>query len=465
MSGSTMRSSTRVPSCAMRRRLARPATPPRPPTPLSANASAATAGLVTCRAPGRCPWPSRRTGAGCRRSRTAPPRPAASSSSRDPLGEAAQPRHRGAPLLGRVGVGQPLEDRRLGLHRPAPEASRTRCSSAAWRTSPTVCRSSSAKIRLAVLGPTPGSASPRTAPGGLRPRAWSGAAISPVSISSATLSAIVSPTPGRLGQLALQRQPLHRLGRLAERLCRPPIGQHAIDDRALELQQVGHQVEAVGDFGVGEGFGHRCNYSAKWYWLCCRSCPTRVPRSSFPPTTSATTSRAWWRRWRRCGHETADRRATCWWWTTTRPTAPASSPTSWPREHDWVHVLHRPGKAGLGQAYIAGFRWALERDYSHILEMDCDLSHPPAAIPAPAGGRRGQRPGAGLALRARAAAWSAGRPHRRVISQGGSLYARGMAGRRVCTTSQAGSSASAGGCSRRSTSTASTARATCSRSS
>lgn len=42
-----------------------------------------------------------------------------------------------------------------------------------------------------------------------------------------------------------------------------------------------------------------------------------------------------------------------------------------------VHVLHRPGKAGLGKAYIAGFRWALERDYRFILEMDADFSHDP----------------------------------------------------------------------------------------
>ena len=42
-----------------------------------------------------------------------------------------------------------------------------------------------------------------------------------------------------------------------------------------------------------------------------------------------------------------------------------------------VHVLHRAGKLGLGTAYIAGFRWALERDYEFILEMDADFSHDP----------------------------------------------------------------------------------------
>jgi dolichol-phosphate mannosyltransferase len=48
---------------------------------------------------------------------------------------------------------------------------------------------------------------------------------------------------------------------------------------------------------------------------------------------------------------------------------------------DWVHVLHRPGKAGLGAAYIAGFRWALERGYDVIVEMDADGSHAPEQLP------------------------------------------------------------------------------------
>jgi len=45
-----------------------------------------------------------------------------------------------------------------------------------------------------------------------------------------------------------------------------------------------------------------------------------------------------------------------------------------------VHVLHRPGKMGLGTAYVAGFRWALERDYAYVFEMDADFSHDPAHL-------------------------------------------------------------------------------------
>jgi dolichol-phosphate mannosyltransferase len=46
-----------------------------------------------------------------------------------------------------------------------------------------------------------------------------------------------------------------------------------------------------------------------------------------------------------------------------------------------VHVLHRPEKNGLGQAYLAGFQWALDRDYELIFEMDADFSHDPKYLP------------------------------------------------------------------------------------
>jgi dolichol-phosphate mannosyltransferase len=46
-----------------------------------------------------------------------------------------------------------------------------------------------------------------------------------------------------------------------------------------------------------------------------------------------------------------------------------------------VHALHRAGKLGLGTAYLAGFRWALERDYEFVFEMDADFSHDPGHLP------------------------------------------------------------------------------------
>ena len=46
-----------------------------------------------------------------------------------------------------------------------------------------------------------------------------------------------------------------------------------------------------------------------------------------------------------------------------------------------IHVLHRTEKNGLGRAYIAGFKWALAKEYEFIFEMDCDFSHDPEEIP------------------------------------------------------------------------------------
>lgn len=46
-----------------------------------------------------------------------------------------------------------------------------------------------------------------------------------------------------------------------------------------------------------------------------------------------------------------------------------------------VHVIHRAGKLGLGTAYIAGFKWGIEREYDFLFEMDADFSHDPAHLP------------------------------------------------------------------------------------
>ena len=46
-----------------------------------------------------------------------------------------------------------------------------------------------------------------------------------------------------------------------------------------------------------------------------------------------------------------------------------------------LHIVERSGKLGLGTAYITGFKWALERDYEYIFEMDADFSHDPNDLP------------------------------------------------------------------------------------
>ena len=50
-------------------------------------------------------------------------------------------------------------------------------------------------------------------------------------------------------------------------------------------------------------------------------------------------------------------------------------------KHPEIHVIHEEKKSGLGRAYLAGFKWALERGYEFIFEMDSDLSHNPDDIP------------------------------------------------------------------------------------
>jgi dolichol-phosphate mannosyltransferase len=93
-------------------------------------------------------------------------------------------------------------------------------------------------------------------------------------------------------------------------------------------------------------------------------------------------------------------------------------------ELPWVDVLHRPAKEGIGRAYLAGFARALESGAELVLEMDCDFSHDPADVPRLIAACEG---GADLALGSR---WVEGGGTvnwgllRRLISRGGSLYAR-----------------------------------------
>ncbi len=88
-----------------------------------------------------------------------------------------------------------------------------------------------------------------------------------------------------------------------------------------------------------------------------------------------------------------------------------------------IHVLHRPGKQGLGQAYLAGFAWGLERGYDVLVEMDADGSHRPEELPR----LLAQIPHSDVVLGSR---WVTGGSvvnwpaSRRVLSQGGSLYTR-----------------------------------------
>jgi dolichol-phosphate mannosyltransferase len=63
------------------------------------------------------------------------------------------------------------------------------------------------------------------------------------------------------------------------------------------------------------------------------------------------------------------------------PDGTAAAVESIPDQNHRIRLLRRPGKIGLGTAYVAGFRYALEHSYSLIFEMDSDFSHDPKEIP------------------------------------------------------------------------------------
>jgi dolichol-phosphate mannosyltransferase len=96
-----------------------------------------------------------------------------------------------------------------------------------------------------------------------------------------------------------------------------------------------------------------------------------------------------------------------------------------------VRVLHREKKEGLGKAYLHAFRWALEQGYQYLIEMDADFSHDPRYLPTLLSEALG---GVDLVLGSRyvpgggTVNWG---PGRKVLSRGGSLYARSILGVRV----------------------------------
>jgi dolichol-phosphate mannosyltransferase len=100
-------------------------------------------------------------------------------------------------------------------------------------------------------------------------------------------------------------------------------------------------------------------------------------------------------------------------------------------EHAWVEALHRTEKNGIGPAYLAGFRHALDHGAGYVMEMDSDFSHDPADL---ARLLAAVRDGADLALGSRyvpgggVTDWGL---LRRFISEGGSTYARWILGLRV----------------------------------
>lgn len=99
-----------------------------------------------------------------------------------------------------------------------------------------------------------------------------------------------------------------------------------------------------------------------------------------------------------------------------------------------VHVMHRPGKMGLGSAYLDGFRFGLEHGYDYLFEMDADFSHKPEYLPALLEGAK--RTGVAVGSRNIPGGGVENWPwYRKAISRGGSLYSRSVLGLKVhdCT--------------------------------
>jgi dolichol-phosphate mannosyltransferase len=97
-------------------------------------------------------------------------------------------------------------------------------------------------------------------------------------------------------------------------------------------------------------------------------------------------------------------------------------------EHDWAAVLHRSEKNGIGPAYLAGFRHALDGGAGYVMEMDSDFSHDPLDLARLLGAIEN---GADLALGSRYVPGGGVRDWsmlRRLISEGGSTYARWVLG-------------------------------------
>jgi dolichol-phosphate mannosyltransferase len=100
-------------------------------------------------------------------------------------------------------------------------------------------------------------------------------------------------------------------------------------------------------------------------------------------------------------------------------------------ELPWVRVLHRERKEGLGRAYLAAFAVALDLGAELVLEIDCDFSHDPQAVPQLIAACEGD---ADLALGSRYVPGGGTRNWglvRRLVSRGGSFYARVVLGVRV----------------------------------
>ena len=280
------------------------------------------------------------------------------------------------------------------------------------------------QMRAAVFGPTPGSRRKSTTPGGTRPRRFVSACISPSSTTSTTLSRSSSRSRELL---RLPASASSAIG-TADSLMRPAARRYAmtLNDSSSRISERSARRSSWSASSPlrGNVWASRDDTAMPRAVLASHVQRAREPgghdRGARRGARHLDGSRAGHRRWL-SRRDRRDRR-------------PA-------RRRALVGLRSPPRtKEGIGPAYVAGFRRALDEGAELVLEMDCDFSHDPADVPRLIAARRGRRSRARVALRP---GWRDGELGllRRIVSRGGCLYAQVILGL-ASATSPAASSAS-----------------------
>src|SRR5207342_833656 len=211
--------------------------------------------------------------------------------------------------------------------------------------------------------------------------------------------------PGQLLRLAVERELRDRTAGLAYARCRAAVGENPKGRLAFDLQQIGQQLELLGHLRVArERRRHHGDDTGVRPLVCV---PTYNERENLERMVRAL----------------GDLGVSVLVIDDSSPDGTGELADRLARELDHVEVLHRERKEGLGPAYLAGFRHALAAGAELILEMDCDFSHDPADVPRLLAAAEE----ADLAVGSRYV--EGGSVHnwgllRRLVSAGGSLYAR-----------------------------------------
>ncbi len=220
----------------------------------------------------------------------------------------------------------------------------------------------------------------------MRSRSFTADGIEPVSSSASIFSAIVLPTPASSVTRPCARQLGDRDAGLADRLGGVAVGDHAVDDRAVELVQARQLLEGVRDLSVAHRRTRvRASMAGAWLVL-----PTYNEAENIGPLVRAVLPQL-----ASTGLEhhvlIVDDGS---------PDGTGRLADELAAEHEPVQVLHRTRKEGLGRAYLAGFEVALAAGAEQRAGDGLRLLPRARGPAAAAGRRRGGRPRARLTLRA-----------------------------------------------------------------